>query len=182
MAPTLRSERLTLIPAELRQSGQLWRLVRTAPAIEGFPDPGTGPEGVARWLGGALAEGTQVWIIRSAGGLSGLVTAAMPDSGVASVGYYVEEACSERGVAAEALCTAVSWLFEKRGAHRVELRVAAGSTALWRVAQQAGFALEGVARESWRWGGVWHDARSYALLRRDWAAARRRVEVAGAAA
>ena len=182
MAPTLRTERVALIPADLRESAELWKLARTAPAIEGFPDPGSGPEGVARWLGAVLAEGAHVWTIRSAGGLVGVVTARMGESGIASVGYGMEEAWVERGGATEALCAAVSWLFGERGAHRVELRVAAGSTALWRVAQQTGFALEGVARESWRWGGAWHDARSYALLRRDWVAARRRAAGTGAAA
>jgi|GEM_PF-2646568 len=168
MAPTIRSGRVALTPVELREAADLWKLVRTPPAIEHFPDPRTGPDGLTRWLGEALAAGTYVWTVRRRHVPVGLLTAELRSPSIAVVGYSIDERWIDDSVAGDALGALVDWLFEARSVHRVELRVATGSLALWRVAQQAGFCLEGVARESWRWAGAWHDARDYALLRREW--------------
>jgi len=176
MVPSIRGERIALRPADMCEASALWKLVKTPPAIAGFPEPASGPESVARWMADTAAAGVLVWTIRHDGQIVGLVTAEMRSGAIATVGYTVEEAWSGRSVATEALQAVTDWLFTERLAHRVEVCVATGSFALWRVAQQAGFVLEGVARESWSWGGVWHDARNYALLRRDWMAARRSSE------
>ncbi|TNF32235.1 MAG: N-acetyltransferase [Deltaproteobacteria bacterium] len=172
MVPTLRSERVALTPVEVHEAAEIWELIRTPPVIVEFPDPKGGPEVVARWIAQTVAEGWGVWVVRHDGDAFGMVTADLRAPATAVVGYAVDEAWIADELAADALNEVVRWLFEVRRCHRVELRVATGSLALWRVAQRAGFVLEGVARESWRWNGAWHDARTYALLEREWRAAR----------
>lgn len=175
MVPTLRSKRVALTAVDVREAAELWSLIKTPPAIAHFPDPRGGPQAVARWLAETAAEGLYAWTVRHDGSAVGIVTADLHAVGAATVGYAVDETLAADELATEALREMIRWLFEVRSVHRIELRVATGSLALWRVAQRAGFVLEGVARESWRWSGSWQDARIYALLEREWRASRRRL-------
>jgi [ribosomal protein S5]-alanine N-acetyltransferase len=68
-------------------------------------------------------------------------------SNVAEVGYWVREDARGRGTATRALALVATVAFEQ-GAARVQLRAAVGNTASRRVAEKAGFTLEGVLRSA----------------------------------
>ena len=82
------------------------------------------------------------------------------------VGFLVIPAYRGRGVAAAALRAAVGFAFEELDLHRVYLFHAVDNAGSCAVARSAGFRLEGVHLESFRYGdGVWHDEHSHARLR-----------------
>lgn len=61
-------------------------------------------------------------------------------------------------------------LFEAFQVNRLEIRVSAGNDESEMVATKCGFNLEGTHREAAYSKGQLYDMRSYALLRREWAA------------
>jgi RimJ/RimL family protein N-acetyltransferase len=76
----------------------------------------------------------------------------------ASVGYWTVAAARGRGVASRAVDAACRWAFAELGVDRVELCHAVENAASGRVAEKAGFTLEGRLRRSYRYGdGVKHD-------------------------
>ncbi|MEV1290228.1 GNAT family protein [Micromonospora sp. NPDC049679] len=83
--------------------------------------------------------------------------AISPGSGNASIGYWTLPAARGRGVASGALALLTRWAFDTLGLHRIELCHAAVNAASCRVAQKAGYPLEGTLRESYRYG----DGRRY---------------------
>jgi len=86
----------------------------------------------------------------------------------AEVGYWVVPSARGHGVAGRALRAAADFAFGSLGLERVELFHAVENTASCRVAEKAGFALEGTARRSYRYGdGVLHDEHLHARLRDD---------------
>lgn len=80
------------------------------------------------------------------------------DQGTAEIGYWTVPAARGRGTATSAVDAACRWGFEALGLDRIELYHAAENTASARVAEKAGFILEGRRRCSYRYGdGVRHD-------------------------
>jgi len=182
MQRVIEGDAVVLRPAELQDVASLRRLGRTPTAIPGFPQPGDPPEQAERWLASALARGVRVFCITREGGTIGVVTVEFEGGAIARVGYDVDDSKQEVGACAEALRLVSGWIFRESAAHRIELDVTDASVALWRVAQRAGYGLEGVARARCRWAGVWHDVRRYALLRDEWVQARRSPQVGAAVA
>jgi RimJ/RimL family protein N-acetyltransferase len=83
-----------------------------------------------RYLGGIGVKGTD-WLRRST-----------------EIGYAIAPWARGRGYAPEALRVAAEWILREQSFNRVELFAATGNTASQRVAEKAGFAREGVARNS----------------------------------
>ena len=80
-------------------------------------------------------------------------------------GYWVAPHARGRGVAPRALEAATGYAFDSLGLVRVQLFHAVGNTASCRVAQKGGFALEGTARSSYRYGdGALHDEHLHGRL------------------
>ncbi|MEV0727743.1 GNAT family N-acetyltransferase [Polymorphospora sp. NPDC050346] len=73
------------------------------------------------------------------------------DPAVADVGFLISPAARNRGYASAALAVVCAWAFDALVVHRVEWRAHVGNTASRRVAEKAGFTVEGVAR-----GGLAH--------------------------
>jgi RimJ/RimL family protein N-acetyltransferase len=80
------------------------------------------------------------------------------EQGDAEIGYWTVPAARGRGVAALAVDAACRWAFATLPIDRIELCHAVDNPASGRVAQKAGFTLEGTLRRSYRYGdGVKHD-------------------------
>jgi RimJ/RimL family protein N-acetyltransferase len=88
--------------------------------------------------------------------------------GGAEVGYWTAPAARGQGVAAVAVDAACRWAFATLPVDRIELCHAVENTASGRVAEKAGFTLEGRLRRSYRYGdGVKHDELLWARLADD---------------
>lgn len=68
------------------------------------------------------------------------------DDLVAKIGYRVHPAARGRGVARQMVDAVTRWAFEERGLMRVQLEHSLHNPASCRVAEAAGFVLEGVLR------------------------------------
>lgn len=83
----------------------------------------------------------------------------------AEVGFRTHPDARGQGVAPEAVDTATRWAFGYRHIERVALLHAATNLASCRVAQRAGFVLEGTLRRSFRYGDhQLHDEHAHARL------------------
>jgi RimJ/RimL family protein N-acetyltransferase len=90
------------------------------------------------------------------------------EQGNAQVGYWTVPAARGRAVAARAVDAACRWAFAIVPLDRVELCHAVLNTASGRVAEKAGFTLEGRLRRSFRYGdGLRHDELIWSRLADD---------------
>jgi RimJ/RimL family protein N-acetyltransferase len=89
------------------------------------------------------------------------------DPSVADVGYLVAPWMRGRGFAPAALRELCRWGFAALALRRIEWRAYVGNTASRRVAEKAGFTVEGVARGGCVQRGDAHDAWTASLLRGD---------------
>jgi RimJ/RimL family protein N-acetyltransferase len=86
----------------------------------------------------------------------------------AELTYWVAPHARGRGVAVGAVQAALRWAFADLGLRRVQLFHAVENVASRRVAEKAGFTLEGRLRSSHRYGdGLWHDELLWARLSDD---------------
>jgi RimJ/RimL family protein N-acetyltransferase len=74
-----------------------------------------------------------------------------------------------RGLGTEATRLIVGYGFEQLGLHRISLEVYSFNPRARRVYEKAGFRVEGVLRESLRYGGEWIDATVMSILASEWA-------------
>lgn len=86
----------------------------------------------------------------------------------ASVGYWVTESMSGRGIASRALELLVDHAFGELGLHRLEAATTMANAASARILVKAGFEQYGVARDYLWMGGRWRDHRIFQLLNGDW--------------
>ncbi|MFI7873924.1 GNAT family N-acetyltransferase [Streptomyces salinarius] len=87
--------------------------------------------------------------------------------GVAEVAYWTTAGARGRGVAARATRTLARWALDEIGFQRLELSHAVANEASCRVAQKAGFALEGTKRSALLHPDGWHDMHLHARVRGD---------------
>ncbi|UQU63909.1 GNAT family N-acetyltransferase [Couchioplanes caeruleus] len=85
------------------------------------------------------------------------------------VGFFVAPAARGRGYATTALTAACRWGFEALGLERIQWRAEVGNDASRRVAQKAGFTMEGLLRRALVTGGTRRDCWIGSLLREDMA-------------
>ena len=74
----------------------------------------------------------------------------------------------DRGLGTEATRLVVGYGFERLGLHRIALEVYAFNPRARRVYEKAGFRVEGVLRESLRYGDQWIDATVMSILAPEW--------------
>ncbi len=122
----------------------------------------------ADWSDGGHAS----WLVKAAaaGAVLGSVSLHSVDAeqGSAEVGYWVAPAARGRGVGTAALSAAARFAFGALGLHRVELFHAVENPASCRLAERAGFVVEGLHRQSFRYGdGVLRDEHPHARLATD---------------
>ncbi|MFZ0088210.1 MAG: GNAT family N-acetyltransferase [Solirubrobacteraceae bacterium] len=87
--------------------------------------------------------------------------------GLGEVTYWVLPVARGRGVAARALCAMTDWAFHRVGFHRLEVTHSTDNPRSCRVADRAGFALEGTMRGQARHADGWHDMHLHARLAGD---------------
>ena len=122
--------------------------------LQSIPDPYT-PADAEQYISFTrtqLTAGTAAeLVIVMEGALAGAVGLRLvgPDGDVGEIGYWVAAAMRGRGVASTAARLLSDFGFEALGLRRIELNAAVANVASRRVAEKAGFELEGV-RRAWR--------------------------------
>jgi RimJ/RimL family protein N-acetyltransferase len=162
-------------PIEITVPGLLlrpWRPTDAADVLAALREPA-----VALWNPAPTVvdlAGAQTWIARrsdwaagdhvsfavtdpAGGALLGSVSLHSVHDGGASIGYWTVAPARGRGVASGAVTAATGWAFRDLGLHRVELCHAVANPGSCRVAERAGYPLEGTLRDSHRYG----DGRRY---------------------
>ncbi|MCZ9346905.1 GNAT family N-acetyltransferase, partial [Streptomyces sp. TRM76130] len=126
---------------------------------------------IAEWQRAWAEERNAQWAVADAVGDGLLGRVALRDvllgDGVAEVAYWTVAAARGRGVAARATAALARWALDEVGLHRLELTHAVANTASCRVAERAGFVLEGVKRSALRHSDGWHDMHLHARLSGD---------------
>jgi [ribosomal protein S5]-alanine N-acetyltransferase len=88
----------------------------------------------------------------------------------ANLGYWIDAGSGGRGHATDAVLLVLRFAFEHARLHRVQPAIIPRNVASTRVAQKAGFRLEGRAERYLQINGVWEDHDIYALTAEDWRA------------
>ncbi|MBT2414053.1 GNAT family N-acetyltransferase [Streptomyces sp. ISL-12] len=126
---------------------------------------------IAAWQAAWAGERNAQWAVADAASGRLLGRVALRDvllgDGVAEVAYWTVAAARGQGVAARATAALARWAFDEVGLHRLELTHAVANTASCRVAERAGFVLEGVKRSALRHADGWHDMHLHARLSGD---------------
>jgi RimJ/RimL family protein N-acetyltransferase len=118
------------------------------------------------WL---LGDGAIFAVADAAGAYAGSMDLRISpaDASVADVGYLTAPWARGRGYASAALRTVATWGFEALGLRRIEWRAYLGNDLSRRVAEKAGFRLEGIERASCVQRGERRDAWIAAMLADD---------------
>jgi RimJ/RimL family protein N-acetyltransferase len=90
-----------------------------------------------------------------------------PEAGEAELGYIVAPSARGRGVGGELLRQLSTWAFTERGIQRLTLVIDLDNLGSQRVAQQAGYQLEGVMRSVYFKQGVRGDNQLWSRLPSD---------------
>jgi RimJ/RimL family protein N-acetyltransferase len=118
-----------------------------------------------RW---ALETGAG-WAIAGASGPLGQISLHWVHltDGIAEVSYWVLPAARRRRVATRALCGLSEWVFDDLGLHRIELNHSTLNPPSCRVAENAGYAFEGIKRSEALHRDGWHSMHLHARLADD---------------
>ena len=111
------------------------------------------------WAEHWRAERRAGWAVVRGDALVGRITLRGIDheQGSAEVTYWVVASARGTGVAPAALGALCGWAFGTAGLHRLELQHSTRNPASCRVAEKAGFALEGTRVRSLLHDDGWHD-------------------------
>ena len=114
-----------------------------------------------------IEETAASWAVTTLGGkLTGRMTlgAINLKGGSADVRYWVLPGARGRGIASRALNVLTLWAGNDLGLHRLELEHSTRNPASCRVAEKAGYALEGTRRSQLLHDDGWHDMHLHARL------------------
>jgi RimJ/RimL family protein N-acetyltransferase len=133
--------------------------------LDQVPQPYTRADALA-YIGG-IGENAFAVTDTETGRILGSIGVRFSDTGdVGEIGYWMRSDARGRGVMTRALRLMVRWAFDEGGAARVQLRADVENVASRRVAEKAGFQLEGVLRSA-HWNprlGRRQDWAMYSLL------------------
>ncbi|MFI0715372.1 GNAT family N-acetyltransferase [Streptomyces inhibens] len=116
------------------------------------------------------AEVSAIWAIARPGGEAmGLIGWGDIDlsGGSAEVVYWILPSARGGGVVAEATKRVSEWALNDLGLHRLRLCHSVANTASCRVAEKAGYSLEGTMRSALLHADGWHDEHLHALVQGD---------------
>jgi RimJ/RimL family protein N-acetyltransferase len=119
-----------------------------------------------RWADGSV----WTWAIREAGRLVGMIGLERQPSGSAEIGYWIASEVRGRGLMTAAVGTVVAHAFDEHGLglNRLFWQAKVGNWASRRVAERAGFTIEGTIRGHGVARGIRYDTWVATLLREDW--------------
>lgn len=100
---------------------------------------------IAGWDNGQRAEFLSTET--AAGTRLGRVGLGLHGTGAAEIGYWLDPAARQRGVATQAVCTLCGWAFASLGLEIIEWRTEVGNIASRKVAEKAGFLIEATLRK-----------------------------------
>ena len=143
---------------------QRWATV-PVPYAPSDADSFVGPVSAQLWDSGTGAAFAAV--DRAGGALSGSMTVLRFAEGTASVGYWTAASMRGAGRTGEALRLLTAWCFAERDCARVEASIDVRNVASTRVAESAGFLLEGVLRSRMVHRGRRIDTAMYSRLSTD---------------
>ena len=133
--------------------------------LDQVPQPYTRADALA-YIGG-IGESTFAVTDAETGRILGSIGVRFSETGdVGEIGYWLRSDARGRGVMTRALVLAARWALGDGGAARVQLRADVENVASRRVAEKAGFQLEGVLRSA-HWNarlGRRQDWAMYSLL------------------
>lgn len=89
------------------------------------------------------------------------------EGGEGEIGYMLDRAARGRGAATRAVQLITAWGFDTLGLERLELRIDTANTASAKVAERAGYRLDGVLRSLAFKDGLRTDAAVWSRLRHD---------------
>jgi RimJ/RimL family protein N-acetyltransferase len=158
-----------------------WRAADAPTIVAAYADPGiqrwhcrsmTDAEArrwIAAWPDRWRAETGAGWAIVHGGRVAGQISLRriILAEGLAEVSYWALPAARGRRVVPRALSLLTAWSFATLGLHRIEVCHSTANTASCRVAERAGYALEGTKRAEARHTDGWHDMHLHARLRTD---------------
>ncbi len=125
-------------------------------------------ERVGRWARSWEAETAAVWAVEAPGaerpvGLVGCGDLSLR-AGSGEIAYWLLPVARGRGLAAEATVRVCVWALEELGLHRLRLIHSVHNAASCRVAERAGFVLEGTMRSALLHADGWHDEHLHAAV------------------
>lgn len=185
IAPAVAPGRMARLPQPEIDAGDLrlrpWRPSDRLAVVAAYADPAiqrwhcrsmTDDEArdwIDAWPGRWGQETGAGWAVVAASGVVGQISLRrlVLREGLAEVSYWVLPVARGRRVAPRALSALTAWSFATLGLHRMELYHSTSNPASCRVAQQAGFAAEGIKRGEAYHADGWHDMHIHARLDTD---------------
>lgn len=168
--PTLRAQGLTLRPWEAGDAHAVHEAYQD-PAIRrwhvrSLVDLAEAEELIRSWAGRWQQEAGADWAIIDGGLVVGRVglKRLYPWDGLAELAYWVSPSARGRRTATRAVSAVSRWALDVFGFHRLELIHSTANHASCRVADRAGFALEGTMRGRSQHADGWHDMHLHARL------------------
>ncbi len=86
----------------------------------------------------------------------------------AQLGYWIAKEYQGKGIIQKSLAAFIDFLFNKAGLNKVEIHFMVNNHRSARVADQAGFKVEGIIRQSYLMNGIYHDIAITGLLKKEW--------------
>lgn len=172
-SPVLKTERLVLRPLRMTDAEALFPAFSDAETMQYWSHSplksiGEMREIVARNLPPQNRANGSFAITRDGGLAIGCVNFYAERDSISGLGYMLDKAWWGRGFVAEALRAAVDYGFDTLKMHRLWLEIDPRNHASVRVAEKAGFAVEGHFRKSFFLNGEYLDSVYYAILYEDW--------------
>ncbi|WP_212735674.1 GNAT family N-acetyltransferase [Herbidospora galbida] len=121
---------------------------------------------IARWRARWTLETGASWVVERDGLAVGRVALRTVELelGLGEIAYWTLPEGRGRGGTTAAVSEVTRWAFDDLGLHRLELRHAIANPASCRVAERAGFVLEGILHSSLLHANGWHDMHLHARI------------------
>ncbi|MEW2162042.1 GNAT family protein [Streptomyces sp. NPDC007084] len=185
--PVLTGEKTVLRPFTVDDAPVMAEILRDPDVLRltGSPDEEFGEERLRQWYGSRAAQPDRLdlgVVDRASGELVGEAVLFEWDARNRSCTFriLIGPGGRDRGLGTEATRLIVGHAFEQLGLHRVALEVFAFNPRARRAYEKAGFAAEGVERQTLLCDGEWIDSVQMSVLAPEWAAHRGRPETAPA--
>lgn len=146
----LRDQSLTLRPWSVDDAAEIVRCIDGDPEITKWLDQVPQPYTLEDARGYVSGLGAQAFAVTetTSGRVLGSIGLQPNDDGVGEIGYWIRATARGSGTMTRALVLLAAWALTEEGLARVQLRADVENTASRRVAEKAGFRLEGIMRSA----------------------------------